>query len=152
MSDDVLITKKLRTENCMLFPEPSSLQFFILLHMEMGASNKKRKLACREEDEEDEAKMETFFALVRNIRDTRDRWMGLMSCDANSNRGKNKIITAKEDNHNTVGVWKPTFQLEDFADDQASQPSFALSAAASQTKNTRKEEVSERGIDLKLSL
>lgn len=68
-------------------------------------SNKKRKLICREEEheEEEETKMETFFALVRNFRDTRDRWMGLRSGDRKSKRGK--IITAKEEGR----VWKPRF-------------------------------------------
>lgn len=95
-------------------------------------SNKKRKIRCEEEDEE--AKMETFFALVRNIRDNRDRWIG-------NKRGK--IITAKEEEENRV--WKPTFQLEDFADEKTT-------LGASQSKTCDKEEDAEKGIDLKLSL
>lgn len=92
--------------------------------------------------------METFFALVRNIRDTRDRWMGLRSTDSKSKSKKGKIITAKEEN--SVAVWNPTFQLEDFADEQTrcrtSDPS------ASQSKNFDKEKAAEKGIDLSLSL
>ncbi|TKY52428.1 hypothetical protein E2542_SST23950 [Spatholobus suberectus] len=118
--------------------------------MEKGGSNcsKKRKI-CREEDEDDEAKMETFFALVRNIRETRDRWIGLRSGDGDHKRGK--VMRGKEENR--AGVWKPAFQVEDFADEQArrpnSDPSSALLAGASQSA---KEEDAEKGIDLKLSL
>ncbi|KAG4917219.1 hypothetical protein AAZX31_02G009400 [Glycine max] len=111
-------------------------------------SNKKRKLICREEEheEEEETKMETFFALVRNFRDTRDRWMGLRSGDRKSKRGK--IITAKEENI----VWKPTFQLEDFADEQARCRNSLEPSASSQSKNCDKEDAAEKGIDLSLSL
>ncbi|RDX73333.1 hypothetical protein CR513_47071, partial [Mucuna pruriens] len=113
--------------------------------METSGSNssKKRKM-CREEDEDEEAKMETFFALVRNIRDTRDRWVNLRSGDSQNKRGK--IITGKEENG--IGVWKPTFELEDFADEQArylnKDPSLALLAGASQTKNSDKEEEGQK--------
>lgn len=80
--------------------------------------------------------METFFALVRNIRETRDRWMGLKSGDRRSKR--------KEEN-NMVGIWKPTFQVEDFADEEARQ-------RKSQRENCEKKEAAEKGIDLSLSL
>ncbi|KAL9318807.1 hypothetical protein ACSQ67_015324 [Phaseolus vulgaris] len=54
--------------------------------MEMSAgSSKKRKVICQEDDE---AQMETFFALVRNIRETRERWMGLKSGERRSKRGE----------------------------------------------------------------
>ncbi|WVY98532.1 hypothetical protein V8G54_030683 [Vigna mungo] len=99
-----------------------------------GSSSKKRKLICREE--EDEAQMETFFALVRNIRETRDRWMGLKSGDRRSKRG----------------VWKPTFQVEDFADEKARQQKSASDHSASQRENCEKKEAAEKGIDLSLSL
>ncbi|ESW17112.1 hypothetical protein PHAVU_007G211500 [Phaseolus vulgaris] len=115
--------------------------------MEMSAgSSKKRKVICQEDDE---AQMETFFALVRNIRETRERWMGLKSGERRSKRGE--IIRGEEEN-SRVGVWKPTFQLEDFADEEARQRNSASDPSASQRENCEKEEAAEKGIDLSLSL
>ncbi|BAT95245.1 hypothetical protein LR48_Vigan02g150400 [Vigna angularis] len=116
------------------------------MEMSGSSSSKKRKLVCREEDEE--AQMETFFALVRNIRETRDRWMGLKSGDRRSKRGE---IMRKEEN-NMVGVWKPTFQVEDFADEEARQRKSASDPSASQREDCEKKEAAEKGIDLSLSL
>ncbi|AES61599.1 hypothetical protein MTR_1g086430 [Medicago truncatula] len=79
--------------------------------MEINGS-KKRKICNEELDEEkqkeEEEKIETFFALVRNMRETRDRWRNKMS------------ENIKEENR-VVGVWKPTFKLEDFAEEGASK-------------------------------
>ncbi|KAL2326721.1 hypothetical protein Fmac_025779 [Flemingia macrophylla] len=108
--------------------------------MEMK-SHKKRKI-CQEESDE-EAKMETFFALVRNIRDTRDRCSGLRSGDGK--RKKGEVIAE-------VGVWKPKFELEDFADEEARRGNSKNPSATSQTKNCCKEKDAEKGIDLSLSL
>nr|KYP56134.1 hypothetical protein KK1_002368 [Cajanus cajan] len=119
--------------------------------MSSGNSSKKRKV-CQVEEEDEEAKMETFFALVRNIRDTRDRWIGLRSGDSKLKKGE--IMRGKEESK--VGVWKPKFQLEDFADEEArcgnSDPSLALVGDASRSKTCGKEEDAEKGIDLSLSL
>ena len=103
-----------------------------------GSSSKKRKLICQQDEE---AQMETFFALVRNIRETRDRWMGLKSGEGRSKRGKEE--------NSRVGVWKPTFQVEDFADEEARQRN---SGSDPQRENCEKEEAAEKGIDLSLSL
>ncbi|XP_027367741.1 uncharacterized protein LOC113873689 [Abrus precatorius] len=117
--------------------------------MDISASNssKKRKI-CREEGEEDEAKMETFFALVRSIRETRDRWIGFRSGE-----GKNKRSNKEE---TRVTVWKPTFQVEDFAEQVQNgnrDPSLGLLEDASRSKECGKEEEdAEKGIDLRLSL
>ncbi|CAK8572679.1 unnamed protein product [Lathyrus sativus] len=119
--------------------------------MEISGSSKKRKIICCEEDEEkekeDEAKMETFFALVRSMRETRDRWKNKMNEDL---KEKNRI----------VGVWKPTFQLEDFAEEGADQsdrcrnrdPRVEIIDGVSTKSNNDKEDDAENGIDLKLSL
>ncbi|CAJ1969637.1 unnamed protein product [Sphenostylis stenocarpa] len=105
--------------------------------MEMCASSsKKRKLISREEDE---AKMETFFAVVRNIRETRDRWKGLKSGDRKSKRGE--IITWKEETR--AGVWKPTFQLEDFAE-EARRRNSVSDPRASQRENCERKEAEEK--------
>jgi len=152
------VTKKLRSVSLLhrtacALSFSQNLRFFLLLFnffslaMEMsGSSSKKRKLICSEDD--DEAQMETFFALVRNIREARDRWMGLKSGDRRSKRGE---IMSKEEN-SRVGVWKPTFQVEDFAYEEAEQRKSGSEPSASQRENCEKKEGAEKGIDLSLSL
>ncbi|KAK7269574.1 hypothetical protein RIF29_22306 [Crotalaria pallida] len=142
--------------------------------MEINASNnnnsrsKKRKISSgKEHDEEvvedqeleDEAKMKIFFSLVRNIRESRDRWINFRSGheDNNKNKGvcRNNIIAGKEEEEEekTVAaevVWKPTFQLEDFAEEKALP--FVASGSYNNNNNRDKEEDAEKGIDLRLSL
>lgn len=120
------------------------------MNMEISGSSKKRKIICCEEDEEkqkeDEAKMETFFDLVRSMRETRERW-------------KNKMNEDRKEKNRVVAVWKPTFQLEDFADaaDQSDRcrnrdPRVEILEGVSTESNNNKEDDAEKGIDLKLSL
>lgn len=104
--------------------------------MEINGS-KKRKICNEELDEEkqkeEEEKVETFFALVRRMRETHDRW-------------KNKVSENIKEENKVVGVWKPTFKLEDFAEEGASKSNNINCA------NIIKEEDTEEGINLKLSL
>lgn len=119
--------------------------------MEISGSSKKRKIICSEEDQEkqreEEAKMDTFFSLVRSMRETRERWKNIVSEDV---KEKNRV----------VAVWKPTFQLEDFAEEGAvnhsdqyrnNDPRVGILEGLS-TKSGNKEDDAEKGIDLKLSL
>lgn len=71
--------------------------------MNSTSHSKKRKSWCKDdEEEEDEIKMEKFFALIRSIRESRERMIKFGGSD-----GKGKV-------KNGVGAWKPQFQLEDF--------------------------------------
>ena len=139
-------TKKLRALGLSLsFTLPLVIYHFILFYsqyihffnMEINGS-KKRKICNEELDEEkqkeEEEKIETFFALVRNMRETRDRWKNKMS------------ENIKEENKVVVGVWKPTFKLEDFAEEGASKSNNINCV------NIIKEDDTEKGINLKLSL
>ncbi|GAU40593.1 hypothetical protein TSUD_36100 [Trifolium subterraneum] len=138
-------TAKKQPRNCVLSPFSWNLA-----NMEISGS-KKRKLTCIEEDEEEEAKIETFFALVRSMRETRDRWKNKMSSE-----------NVKEENR-VVSVWKPMFQLEDFMEDRdvnkcrnrkQNQNPTLDGASTSNDVNcaNNKEDDEEKGIDLKLSL
>ncbi|KAK7278143.1 hypothetical protein RJT34_23168 [Clitoria ternatea] len=110
--------------------------------MDISAS-KKRKLCHEEDEEEDEAKMEKFFALVRSIRENRDRWIG-----RKNKRSGNK----KEEINRAVAVWRPTFQIEDFVgDEEAKRRNSDPSGSKSKSCGGEQEEP-EKGIDLRLSL
>lgn len=105
--------------------------------MEISAS-KKRKICNEELDEEkqkeEEEKIETFFALVRSMRETRERW-------------KNKMSENIKEENKVVGVWKPTFKLEDFAEEGGASKNNNINCA-----NILEEDDTEKGINLKLSL
>ncbi|RHN80994.1 putative NPR1/NH1-interacting protein [Medicago truncatula] len=145
-SSQSLETTKKQPRNYVLLVSSFTLPFIIFIlfsniyiffvNMEINGS-KKRKICNEELDEEkqkeEEEKIETFFALVRNMRETRDRWRNKMS------------ENIKEENR-VVGVWKPTFKLEDFAEEGASKSNNINCA------NIIKEDDTEKGINLKLSL
>ncbi|KAI9099215.1 hypothetical protein K1719_024982 [Acacia pycnantha] len=75
--------------------------------MESVGSIHKRKLPHhgQDEEEEEEAKIQKFFDLIQDIRESRDRWIKM-------NKKANNV-------ENRGGVWIPTFELQDFAQDHA---------------------------------
>lgn len=127
-------------------------------HMEMEGASKKRKL-CHEDDDQDneEEKMEKFFALVKSIREARDR---LMNGSDHAPKATDDHMTMKrkleEDRRQQVAVWKPTFQHEDFMEDKAQFKNPAAITLVDSSK--RKEEVTDQKeenkevLDLTLSL
>lgn len=52
------------------------------------------------EEESEEEQMEKFFALIKSTKDARDR------------------LSKEKEEEKAKGVWKPTFEPEDFMDDQ----------------------------------
>ncbi|KAK7278042.1 hypothetical protein RJT34_23064 [Clitoria ternatea] len=64
----------------------------------MEGDRRKRKM--EEEEENEERQMEKFFALVNSTKDVRDR------------------LSKEKEEEKLKGVWKPTFQPEDFINDQ----------------------------------
>ncbi|RDX69522.1 hypothetical protein CR513_51353, partial [Mucuna pruriens] len=52
------------------------------------------------EEESEEQQMEKFFALIKSTKDVRDR------------------LSKEKEEEKAKGVWKPTFQPEDFMDDE----------------------------------
>ncbi|KAI4301551.1 hypothetical protein L6164_034819 [Bauhinia variegata] len=107
--------------------------------MESGSSCKKRKMDGQEvKEEEEEAQMEQFYALIKSIRETRDQL----------------IIKKKSNNNKKIAAWKPTFELQDFVQEEAQRQdttstrvTMALPAAAADEKDQ-----TGKGIDLTLSL
>ncbi|XP_054797672.1 protein NIM1-INTERACTING 1 [Prosopis cineraria] len=126
-----------------------------------SASNSKKRKIFNEEDEEDddEIKMEKFFALVRSIRESREKLIkfGSDACGETQN-GSDKVIK------NGVGVWKPQFEIEDFIEanphhhqnrSQKHPPlhfSLADHASRDNKKAADEEREAEKGMNLNLSL
>ncbi|XP_002515220.2 uncharacterized protein LOC8265913 [Ricinus communis] len=135
----------------------------------MESSSKKRKLIAdehhrhhREDDDDDdneEAKIEKFFALIKGIREARDRL--LSGSDAilkqemdHKDKKKKTKIGAEENNNQRVTVWKPSFQPEDFLQEslQPKNPRAAMVETSRRTEAVAEKEESKDGLDLRLSL
>ncbi|KAJ6686754.1 PROTEIN NEGATIVE REGULATOR OF RESISTANCE [Salix purpurea] len=84
----------------------------------MDGAGKKRKLFNDDLDEEDEEeKIERFFALIKGIREARDRLMNVPDPALKSEMdGKNKKRKLEEEKKQ-VTAWKPLFQREDFMEE-----------------------------------
>ncbi|EOX95381.1 hypothetical protein QUC31_005008 [Theobroma cacao] len=117
----------------------------------MESASKKRKICRDDDDDEDDEKetMEKFYALVKSIREARDRLMINNSEAAETRSKKRKLEEVKQ-----VVVWKPSFQHEDFMEEaQLRKPPVRVASTSRSKEGTddQKEEVKE-GLDLSLSL
>ncbi|KAF5946867.1 hypothetical protein HYC85_017095 [Camellia sinensis] len=104
----------------------------------MEGESRKRKVG---KDEDEEEKMEKFFALIRSTRDVRKR---MVITDMEEEKKKKK----GEEEKLPVGVWNPSFQPEDFM--EGGGGSQASLAGPSKRQDETLEE--DKGLDLKLSL
>lgn len=119
----------------------------------MEAERRKRKI----EEENEEAKIEEFFALIRSTREIRDRLR------RNSNQD-NKKKTSDHNYHNKAingSVWNPTFRIEDFLEDHKTTPVVIRigQEGPSNQKEGKEEGIyhkeqdkGDNGLDLNLSL
>ncbi|KAK8588173.1 hypothetical protein V6N13_087119 [Hibiscus sabdariffa] len=123
-----------------------------------ASASKKRKMSHA-----DDENMEKFYALIKNIREARDRLITsaaaepeIVQKDAADDRSETKKRKLEEykENQEAVGALNPSFRREDFkdeADNKPKEPPMSF-AGTSQSKagsdhNDRKEE-----LDLTLSL
>ncbi|CAL5341049.1 unnamed protein product [Camellia sinensis] len=105
----------------------------------MEGESRQRKVG---KDEDEEEKMEKFFALIRSTRDVRKR---MVITDIEEEKKKKK---KGEEEKLPVGVWNPSFQPEDFM--EGGGGSQASLAGPSKRQDETLEE--DKGLDLKLSL
>ncbi|MBA0736252.1 hypothetical protein Gogos_009819 [Gossypium gossypioides] len=102
-------------------------------------ASKKRVHVCNGEDEEQEdEKMEQFFALIRNFHEA-------------VNRRKNELRQRDEKIRRVDGMqtsWVPTFEWADFAD----EIEFRRPSTINNKEEKGKHEEEEEGLDLRLTL
>ncbi|XP_068302673.1 protein NIM1-INTERACTING 1-like [Pyrus communis] len=123
--------------------------------METCKESNKRKMINSNVDDDEEEKIELFFALINNIRVARDRLMNGSNVSKGSEihesvstkKNKRKVVEGDEEEKTTAGVWKPTFQPED------------LTEVATQSKiphiisgGSKREHCKKGDLDLRLSL
>ncbi|XP_041020248.1 protein NIM1-INTERACTING 1-like [Juglans microcarpa x Juglans regia] len=128
----------------------------------MEGERKKRKILESEEGEDDEEKkIEKFFDLIRSTREVRDRLRS--STGFNESKDQKEEKTRVEKEIKGITVWNPTFQPEDFIQDDKSSQSTTPGAtqqpgpSKSATKGNEEEdqdrsEDGNHGLDLNLSL
>ncbi|OWM80026.1 hypothetical protein CDL15_Pgr010004 [Punica granatum] len=81
---------------------------------------KKRKISDvdpkdEERDEDDDEKIEKFFALIRTMREARDRLSAAPSIIGDGSTPSQRSKT--EEARKPVSGWKPIFKIEDFVQD-----------------------------------
>lgn len=117
---------------------------------EGNSDNQRHSKKRKTEDENDDEKVEEFFALLRSTREARDR---LRSKDRTEERHKDRPRENDKVNIDVVdiagrrrekihGVWSPTFRPEDFLDHRDDGDKLSL-AGTSQTspKDTKEENI-----------
>lgn len=139
----------------------------------MEGASKKRKYCFLDDDdndleeENDEQKMEKFFALIRNIREARDQLVRSNSIHGSdyvikgieTKKKKNKVVEEDHQKKIITEVWKPSFEPEDFMEEAAGAGAqvikTVLGSSQIQEGTTMKEaDQGKEGVvlDLKLSL
>ena len=117
----------------------------------MEREAKKRKLECIDEEgkgkEDEEEKMEKFFALLRSTKRMHDQLR----------RNSNRIFKEKEEikkvGKERVSVaWNPSFLPEDFLDDGKDSQAAAGGGPTKREEKEKKEGEEGTDLDLKLSL
>ncbi|XP_021812629.1 uncharacterized protein LOC110755705 [Prunus avium] len=99
--------------------------------METHESKKRKMIISNDVDaaeaDDEEEKIEKFFALINNIREARHRLMngsnvilkGEEINDNRSNKKKKKKEVEEEEEKVIADVWKPSFQPEDLIEEEA---------------------------------
>ncbi|XP_050382972.1 protein NIM1-INTERACTING 1 [Argentina anserina] len=116
----------------------------------MEGERKKRKMEFEEEDEE--AKIEKFFALIKSTRQVCEILKGSSNWPL---RKKDENKKEEEpDNKSTGGAWNPAFQPEDFLDqdDKATTAGHGAGPSTIQEEDEKEKDKGGDGLDLKLSL
>ncbi|KAJ7977712.1 Protein NEGATIVE REGULATOR OF RESISTANCE like [Quillaja saponaria] len=109
--------------------------------MEGGRSKEIAVIDVEEEEEEEEEKINTFFILVRKIRDARSELV--IGKSETREKGKEKSNEMKS-------TWTPSFKMEDFGHDAALRSHFDQSLVSS--SKSKKEEKCKTGKHLDIDL
>lgn len=101
------------------------------------------------EQEEEEAKMEKFFALIRSFREARNYRRKELMNDSQVINNKKKMKRVGGDDHSS---WVPKFEWEDFTKEVEFVRPPLIFPGPCNNKEKDKEEQEDSGLDLKLTL
>ncbi|CAA3009985.1 NIM1-INTERACTING 1-like [Olea europaea subsp. europaea] len=107
-----------------------------------------------EDEEDDEKKMEEFFALIRNFKDVRNQLKD--QTEKGNNKRKRKSDSDSDHHRKSVAAWVPAFQWEDFTTEvEFRRPSYVLPSPCNNRNEIIKKDddvTGSSGLDLKLAL
>ncbi|GLU16700.1 hypothetical protein SLE2022_331180 [Rubroshorea leprosula] len=114
--------------------------------MESGSSSKKRKISQVDQvdDDNEEEKIQKFFALIKSLREAREQ---LMNCGADA--GKKELVDNKR--MKSTKLEEPSFRSEDFIG-VAPVKESAPAGLVGSSQRSEKEEKAKEVLDLSLSL
>ncbi|XWS76695.1 hypothetical protein CRYUN_Cryun01aG0199800 [Craigia yunnanensis] len=96
------------------------------------------------DDDEEEEKINTFFTLVRNIRDAHNQMLiGSQDTKEEKEKAKEKEIKS---------TWIPSFKWEDFADDAHLRNNIVTFPSSSKIEEQKSKTEEHQELDLNLSL
>ncbi|KAK9265699.1 hypothetical protein L1049_004720 [Liquidambar formosana] len=118
----------------------------------MGSEKNGRKNDCNVEDEQEEEKIEKFFALIKSFRDARNRRRSELKELEEEEKKKIRKLDGQRSS------WVPSFKWEDFTQDVEFRrlplifPTPCNSKKKKDIYNKEEEDEDGSGLDLKLAL
>ncbi|XP_038682319.1 uncharacterized protein LOC119982816 [Tripterygium wilfordii] len=109
-------------------------------HREGGGKKEGSAIDDREKEEEEEEKINTFYNLVRNIREVHTQML-MGSGESKENRKE------KQKQEPTKSTWTPSFTWEDFAEDEQSRSE----SNANSSKTNENPKIGEKRQDFDLN-
>ncbi|XAR61454.1 hypothetical protein NMG60_11035160 [Bertholletia excelsa] len=124
-----------------------------------GSTKKRKSCPSLNDDEDEEEKIEKFFALVRGIREAREHILKASSADGillfEQQSNKNKKMKNGEEEKAKALPWNPSFQPEDFSQDDLLLKISPITPCADSSQivqgSSHKQDIKD-GLDLRLSL
>ncbi|XP_022728151.1 protein NIM1-INTERACTING 1-like [Durio zibethinus] len=116
----------------------------------MATDEKRVHVYNGEDKEQEDQKMEQFFALIRNFQEARNRRKDALGQreEKITNRKLNKIRRL-DDEHSS---WVPTFEWADFTKDIEFRRPPIIFPSPNNKKDDKKKQDEDDGLDLKLTL
>ncbi|XVE77509.1 hypothetical protein DITRI_Ditri13aG0068500 [Diplodiscus trichospermus] len=117
-------------------------------------ATEKRAHVCNGEDEEqDDEKIEKFFALVRNFQEERNRRKDELRLRGGEESVKNKRQSKIRRLDDEQSSWVPTFEWSDFTEEiEFRRPPIIFPGPYKKKDEKKKQEEEDDGLDLKLTL
>jgi hypothetical protein len=109
-----------------------------------------KNLRIVEDEQEEEAKMEKFFALIKSFREARNYRRKELMNDLEKKKNNNKKMKRVDGEQSS---WVPKFEWEDFTKEvEFIKPPLIFPAPCNEEKDKKDQREDESGLDLKLTL
>ncbi|XAR61455.1 hypothetical protein NMG60_11035161 [Bertholletia excelsa] len=113
----------------------------------IGEGDPGAKVFQIEHDDDEEKKMDAFYSILRSMREARRR---ATNVNVEEHKRKKMMNGVEQSNDKLVAVWNPTFQPEDFVENNKVVQGSPVDSPTKE--ETEEEENNQEGLNLKLSL